>query len=92
MNKANRQVRTTLTKLQNAESYVMLLENQLDLRGQRWQDSSSDYQTVKAELGHRQYRKALDELERLVMQHLFELSKLNMSGTGKLVYILYGSY
>ncbi|KZT16712.1 hypothetical protein NEOLEDRAFT_1027881, partial [Neolentinus lepideus HHB14362 ss-1] len=28
------------------------------------------------------YKNALDELERLVVQWLFELSKLNMSGTG----------
>ena len=81
-----------LTKLQNAESYVALLENQLDLRGHRWQDSSPDYQTVKAELAHRQYCKVLDELEHLVVQRLFELSKLNMSGTGKHLYILHGSY
>jgi hypothetical protein len=28
------------------------------------------------------YRTALDDLERLVVQRLFELSKLSMSGTG----------
>ena len=31
MSKANRQARTAMNKLQNAESYTALLENQLDL-------------------------------------------------------------
>ncbi|KIY47775.1 hypothetical protein FISHEDRAFT_28253, partial [Fistulina hepatica ATCC 64428] len=34
------------------------------------------------EMGERRYRRALDELERLVVQRLLELTKLNMSGVG----------
>ncbi|KAI0371569.1 hypothetical protein BV20DRAFT_1035214 [Pilatotrama ljubarskyi] len=34
------------------------------------------------ELGHRKYRQALDKLERLVVQRLFEMSKLGLNGTG----------
>jgi len=89
MNKANRQARTAMNKLQNAESYVALVENQLDIRGRRWQESSPEYQTAKDDLAHRMYRKTLDDLERLVVQRLFELSKLNMSGTGKSYYALH---
>jgi len=86
MNKANQQARTAMNKLQNAESYVALLENQLDLRVHRWQESSPEYQTAKDEMAHQMYRKTLNDLERLVVQRLFELSKLNMSGTGKSYY------
>ncbi|EEB94481.1 hypothetical protein MPER_06697, partial [Moniliophthora perniciosa FA553] len=35
-----------------------------------------------AQISSRNYRHALDELERLVVQRLFELTKLNMSGVG----------
>lgn len=34
-------------------------------------------------MNERQYRRALDSLELLVVQRLFELTKLGMSGTGK---------
>jgi hypothetical protein len=36
---------------------------------------------VKDKVIERKYWHALDELERLVVQQLFELTKMNMSGT-----------
>ncbi|EPQ50029.1 hypothetical protein GLOTRDRAFT_21641, partial [Gloeophyllum trabeum ATCC 11539] len=60
---------------------IKTLERQLGIE-QRWEESSSQYITAKAKVAERNYRKALDALERLVVQRLFELTKLNMSGTG----------
>ncbi|KDQ49056.1 hypothetical protein JAAARDRAFT_93130, partial [Jaapia argillacea MUCL 33604] len=56
-------------------------ENQLSIES-RWSPDSLEYKDVEGKLCERAYRKALDELERLVVQRLFELSKLNISGTG----------
>jgi len=42
---------------------------------------------VKVEANHRAYRHALDDLERLVVQRLLELTKLNIAGTGMTKYI-----
>jgi hypothetical protein len=51
----------------------------------RWQPSSPEYiQTLKY-TSTRQYHRALDNLQRLVIQRLFELHKLNLSQTGKLM-------
>ncbi|KDQ49651.1 hypothetical protein JAAARDRAFT_63593 [Jaapia argillacea MUCL 33604] len=46
----------------------------------KWENTSAT--EVEEKLQARAYRMALDELERLVVQRLFELSKLNVSGTG----------
>ena len=42
-----------------------------------------EYQRYKAEATLVKYRVALDELERLVVMRLFELSKMAMSSTGE---------
>jgi hypothetical protein len=65
---AQRIVNSTYVKLQNSETLVASLENQLDLIGDRWQPSSPEYQEVKKEITHRQYRQALDGLKHLVVQ------------------------
>ncbi|KIY48269.1 hypothetical protein FISHEDRAFT_43817, partial [Fistulina hepatica ATCC 64428] len=57
------------------------LEDTLDVR-ERWELDSPEYVECRKELYERQYRRALDELERLVVQRLLELTKLNMSGVG----------
>lgn len=48
----------------------------------RWTPESPEYTTGLTLLHERKYRKALDNLERLVVQRLFELTKLGMSGVG----------
>ncbi|KAI0043338.1 hypothetical protein FA95DRAFT_1584139 [Auriscalpium vulgare] len=90
---ANRAVGTKLRKLENKDAQVESLENQLGLTGERWNEDSEEYRAVKAQTIERKYRKALDELERLVVQRLFELTKLNMAGTGASgSLILHGAY
>ncbi|KIY47956.1 hypothetical protein FISHEDRAFT_44273 [Fistulina hepatica ATCC 64428] len=48
----------------------------------RWEPDIPEYVECLKELQERKYRRALDELERLVVQRLLELTKLNMSGIG----------
>ena len=85
MNRANRNVRTTFSKLQTVEAHIGFLESSLDIV-ERWTLSSDEYKLVKVEANHRAYRRALDDLERLVVQRLLELTKLNIAGTGTTKY------
>ncbi|TRM55359.1 hypothetical protein BD626DRAFT_418394 [Schizophyllum amplum] len=48
----------------------------------RWLPDSTDYQAATKVVHQRRYRRALDNLERLVIQRFFELTKLNQSGVG----------
>ena len=79
----NRAVRTALGAMQRAEQRVCQVEDQLEI-GDRWHQTSAEYQSIEADMTIQQYRLALDELEHLIVQRLFELGKLNMSGTGEL--------
>ncbi|KAH9931426.1 uncharacterized protein B0H18DRAFT_1083452 [Fomitopsis serialis] len=56
-------------------------EKELDI-SVRWTPNSTEYQEACKLLTMRQYQRAVDELERLVVQRLFELTKLGMSGIG----------
>ncbi|TFK46595.1 hypothetical protein OE88DRAFT_1638090, partial [Heliocybe sulcata] len=79
--KSGRHISSCERKLEKAQATVERLEDQIGIEA-RWDDKSSEYQAARLKLKERKYRKALDELERLVVQRLFELSKLNVSGTG----------
>ena len=48
----------------------------------RWQPSSPKYVHAVQYLGCRKYEKALDHLQKLVVQRLFELHKMNQSQNG----------
>ncbi|KAG2157044.1 hypothetical protein DEU56DRAFT_867153 [Suillus clintonianus] len=47
----------------------------------RWQPSSPEYQATLKYMSNHQYQCALDNLQRLVVQRLFELQRLNISQT-----------
>ena len=81
-----RHVDTAYSKLQNAKSYVESLENSLNIE-ERWTEASPEYKTFFQENVLTSYERALDDLERLVVMHLFELAKMGTSGTG--VYIMF---
>jgi hypothetical protein len=49
----------------------------------RWESSMPEYQQTVKYIKTREYQRALDNLQRLVIQRLFELHKLNLSQTGK---------
>lgn len=48
----------------------------------RWAPTSQEYLDALTIVHERKYRRAIDDLERLVVQRLFEMSKLGMSGVG----------
>ena len=54
----------------------------------RWEPTSPEYQGTLKYIATRKYQQALGRLQRLVIQRLFELHKLNLSQTGK--HIRYG--
>lgn len=58
------------------------LEEELEIV-ERWTYTCPEYKNGLKILSERKYRLALDKLERLVVQRLFELTKLGMSGTGE---------
>ncbi len=49
----------------------------------RWESHDEQYTEILQYSNERQYHRALDNLQKLVVQRLFELQKLNLAGTGK---------
>ena len=84
LNQARVHVDGAYSKLQNAGAMVSHLEIQLGIK-KRWEVGSENYNHFREEASLLNYRTALDELKRLVVMRLFELSKLSLSGTGKFV-------
>ncbi|KAF8545568.1 hypothetical protein OG21DRAFT_1479759 [Imleria badia] len=78
---ARKHIDIAYAKLQNAETQVGHMELQLQIE-ERWAIGSEQYMRYKQEASMGKYRAALDELERLVVMRLFELSKMSLSGTG----------
>ena len=48
-----------------------------------------EYQDGLVVVRERKYRRAVDDLERLVVQRLFEMKKLGMNGVGTLISHIY---
>jgi hypothetical protein len=48
-----------------------------------WQPSDSHYIDTMKYMADRKYHQTLDHLQKLVIQRLFELNRLNLAGTGK---------
>lgn len=70
-------------KMDAAGDVVHKLEETLNI-SEQWMDSSPEYIKYHQEVILTSYRKAIDELERLVIMRLFELTKMSASGTGKI--------
>lgn len=67
---------------------VIAMEIKLGIAN-RWNISSPEYQDTLKYMMLPKYHKALDNLQRLVVQRLFELQRLNVSQTGKImIYLL----
>lgn len=62
---------------------VVEMEVRLDIE-QRWTPTSTEYREILTYMSTRKYHQALDKLQKLVIQRLFELHKLNLSQTGTL--------
>ncbi|KIK21693.1 hypothetical protein PISMIDRAFT_103621 [Pisolithus microcarpus 441] len=82
INQARVRVELAYMKLQNTEALAAHIQGQLGLESP-WKVGCEEYNCYREEAMLGKYRKALGELERLVVMRLFELSKLAMSGTGK---------
>ena len=80
---AYNKARTTMNRWQAKERELELFEQEHSIED-RWTCKSLEYQNVQKLLAERIYRRAVDNLERLVIQHLFELTKLGMNGVGSL--------
>lgn len=48
----------------------------------RWTPDTPEYMETARYIRERQYHQALNHLQRLVIQRLFELHRLNLSGIG----------
>lgn len=68
-------------KVTLAMTRVCELESLLDV-GARWSPESDEYKKTVKYIGERKYRLCLDELERLVVQRMFELEKTHLASTG----------
>lgn len=73
---------TTLNHVTCAEENLKRIEQQLGVT-ETWTASCALYIETKAFIQNCKYLRAVDNLERLVVQRLFELTKMNLSGTGK---------
>ena len=70
-----------LRKLQLANAALEDIERRMGITAP-WAEDSPEYQEAKAYVKNRRFNHAVDNLERLVVQRLFELSKANLAGTG----------
>jgi hypothetical protein len=87
---------STTRKLETERRYVtelrenylkQVIELEVDLGiDRRWDPSSSEYLETLGYMSTRTYQRALEELQRLVIQRLFELHKMNISATGNCIY------
>lgn len=64
------------------------LEMRMDI-AVRWTPGSGKWLATEALLERRNYQKALDRLESLVVARMFELTKMNMSQTGEFYILLF---
>jgi hypothetical protein len=76
--------RTTFSRWQVKEEELTRYEEEHSIEV-RWLPDSDAYKATQTLLVERSYRRAVDNLERLVVQRLFELTKLGMNGVGKSV-------
>jgi hypothetical protein len=74
--------RTTFKRVAVLEEDLLTFEDQ-NLITSRWVRGSPEYEEGKRNIVVVIYRKALDTLQRLVVQRLLELTKLNVSGVGE---------
>ncbi len=78
----NTKYRTSYTRWEACNTLVCEFENSYGIE-ERWTPETQSYKDAQVLLSERRYRRALDELERLVVQRLFEMTKLGMSGVGR---------
>ncbi|KAK1222478.1 hypothetical protein PQX77_014684 [Marasmius sp. AFHP31] len=73
--------RTSFERAKAINEELHTLEDEIGIP-ERWSSECNEYLDARKKLVNRRYRQALEILEKLVVQRLFELTKLNMSGVG----------
>ena len=81
-------LRVETTRRQLAEQHESVLYRVIELEvrlgiAHRWQPTTPEYVETTKYMATRNYHRALDNLQRLVILRLFELQKLNLAKTGK---------
>lgn len=74
--------RVTATRLLSLETQVIQMEVVMNVEP-RWTTTSPEYIATLEYMSSRDVELKLDVLERLVVQRIFELSRLNIAETGK---------
>lgn len=86
-NPLKRQIKPTFKKaesrVQELTEVVNEYEAELDIHGRRWAPGMAEYDKAVKYAQRRKYHLALDRLERLLVQRLFELQKGHLEGTGE---------
>ena len=72
---------TTFKQWQAKNAEVLQYKEEHDIMT-HWAPTSKEYLEALTVVMECKYRQALDDLERLVVQRLFEMTKLGMSGIG----------
>ena len=72
----------SIRKYEILDEQCRAFEDELDLPS-RLLPGTPAYEQAQKELAMREYQRAVDELERLVVQRMFELTKLGLSGVGE---------
>ena len=87
--KITTQYRTTFARWQAKNDEVLRYEEEHDI-STRWAPTSEEYLEALVVVREQKYRRAIDELERLVVQRLFEMTKLGQSGIGAHLFLFSG--
>lgn len=74
--------RHAIENCEKARSLVQALETQLGIV-ERWAVGSPEFKDAERKVAMRQYQRALDHLEGLVVGRIFELNDMNRSQMGK---------
>ena len=70
------------SKRLHAVNEEVLQFEEMNLIEVRWTPDSEEYHAAKSTLSQRKYLKAVDELERLAVQRILEMTKLGIAGIG----------
>ena len=82
---ATRKLETKRRTLQDTVTRVTHDVHEMELAlgiTRRWEPADAEYQETMKYIATRHYQRALGRLQRLVIQRLFELHKLNVAQTG----------
>ncbi|KAJ7200125.1 hypothetical protein GGX14DRAFT_372415 [Mycena pura] len=83
--KATRRVEAQRRHAIDQHANAQLLVNDLEVRmsiGVRWTPDCAEWKEAATMVKRRRYQRALDHLQGLIIARMFELTKMNMSGTG----------